>query len=305
MKFSQFLCCPVCGAPLSQEGGSLFCAGRAGKRHCYDIAAAGYVNLLPPGRQGNAHTGDDGGMLAARARFLDGGFYDGISDAAADLCAQHLSRPYQTIRFCDAGAGEGYHTCRIAGRLGAVCGSAVDGCGIDASKKGAARGARRARTLPEETNVCFAAGNIFSLPVSDGSLDAFFSLFAPIPAAEAHRTLHRDGVLIVAASAPRHLWEMRSLLYQEVRPNDTPVRTPEGFSLLEKREYRTQVFLPDQQTLDALFAMTPFYYRSPPEGRARLAAAGAMTVSVEADLYAYRRMSGSRETALPEKDGSE
>lgn len=293
MSFSSFLRCPVCGAPLTQEGGSLFCRGA---RHCYDVSAAGYVNLLPPGKMGNAHTGDDAGMLAARTRFLDGGFYDGISDAAAALCASFLPLGKSAVRFVDAGAGEGYHTCRIARRL-AEDGRSVDGCGVDASKKGAARGAKRARMLPGGVNVCFAAGNIFALPVADASLDAFFSLFAPIPAAEAVRTLAPGGTLIVVAAAPHHLWEMRGLLYDEVRENAEPPRTPDGFALLKKTGYRARCLIPDQGTLDALFMMTPFYYRTSPEGRARLAQAGSLTVSVEADVYAYRKISD-----LPEKD---
>lgn len=292
MSFSDFLCCPLCGAPLVQEGGCLFC----GARHCYDIAAAGYVNLLPPGKKGNAHTGDDAEMLAARAQFLAGGFYDGISDAAADLCARCLPPGHSPVRFVDAGAGEGYHTCRIAMRL-AADGAAVEGCGIDASKKGAARGAKRARILPHGVNVCFAAGNIFSLPVADASLDAIFSMFAPIPAAEASRTLAPDGTLIVVAAAPHHLWEMRELLYDEVRESEEPPRAPDGFTLLSKSEYRAKLYIPDQTTLDALFTMTPFYYRTSARGRERLARAGAMTVSAGADLYAYRKISGA-----PEKD---
>ena len=65
MDFSPFLICPHCGGALQREGGSLLCDGRTGRKHCYDIAAAGYVNLLPPGKGGNAHTGDDAGMIAA------------------------------------------------------------------------------------------------------------------------------------------------------------------------------------------------------------------------------------------------
>ena len=73
MEFSSFLRCPLCGGALSREGGSLFCDGHTGRRHCYDIATAGYVNLLPPGKGGNARTGDDGAMIAARSAFLSGG----------------------------------------------------------------------------------------------------------------------------------------------------------------------------------------------------------------------------------------
>lgn len=290
MSFASFLRCPLCGSVLNREGGSLFCAGDTGRRHCYDIAREGYVNLLPPGKKGNAHTGDDAAMMAARSAFLKGGYYDGISDAAADLCLRHRPASPSRISFADAGCGEGYHTVRIAGHLLHAGACAVEGCGVDASRKGAAAGARLARASAVQASLSFVTGNIFSLPVAASSLDALFSLFAPIPAEEAARVLGDDGVLIVVASAPRHLWEMRSLIYDEPREGNASITIPAGFTLLEKCEYRTSVDLPDQETLDALFTMTPFYYRASAAGRQRLSTAGALTVSVEADLYALGKI---------------
>lgn len=299
MNFASFLRCPVCGGRLSGEQGSLFCDSRSGRRHCYDIAREGYVNLLPPGKKNNAHTGDDAEMIRSRTAFLSGGYYDCISDAAAQRALAHLNPTAAPITFCDAGSGEGYHTCRIARRMAEWSGRAVQACGIDASKKGAAAGAKAARLMPENISLSFAAGNIFSLPVTDGSLDVMFSLFAPIPAAEAARVLRDDGVLIVVASAPRHLWEMRCLLYDDPREGNAEAATPDGFVLLDKFELRARADIPDQQTLDALFTMTPFYYRTPAEGRARLASASALSVSVEADVYAFRKISvEQKETAV-------
>ncbi len=288
MAFCDFLICPVCGASLYEEGGSLFCYGA--RRHCYDIAASGYVNLLPPGKGKNAHTGDDSGMIAARSAFLSGGYYDGISEAAAKIAADHLPLGEGRIAIVDAGAGEGYHTCRIARVLASLTGRHVDALGVDASKKGAAAGAKlAARTATDGADMSFAAGNIFSLPVQDHSLDVIFSLFAPIPAAESARTLKEDGLLVVVASAARHLWEMRCLIYDAVREGNAEVSTPEGFSLKEKREYRASVHIPDNETLMHLFTMTPFYYRTPEVGRARLAATDSLDLSVMADVYVFQK----------------
>lgn len=293
MRFASFLRCPLCGGTLVQEGRSLFCDGHTGRRHCYDVAKEGYVNLLPPGKKNNAHTGDDAAMIAARTAFLSGGYYDCISDAAADACLPYLSGNESFLTFLDAGSGEGYHTFRIASRLAEKSGRTVEGCGADASKKGAAAGAKRAKAAGDALSLSFITGNIFALPAEDRSLHVMFSLFAPIPAAEAMRALKDDGVLVVVASAPRHLWEMRCLLYDDPREGNAEAAVPEGFTLLAKNEVRTRVTVPDQAALDALFTMTPFYYRTPPEGRRRLAEAGSLTVSVEADVYVFRKIHGS------------
>lgn len=288
MGFCDFLICPVCGEQLTREGGSLFCGGA--RRHCYDVAASGYVNLLPPGKGKNARTGDDAGMISARTAFLSGGYYDGISDAVSAIAAKHVSTGSGRITLLDAGAGEGYHTCRIARGLASLTGRHVDAVGIDASKKGAAAGARlAARTMTDDTSISFAAGNIFSLPAADRSLDVMLSLFAPIPAAEAARTLKDDGILVVTASAARHLWEMRCLLYDDVREGNAEAATPAGFVLKDKAEHRETVHIPDNETLMHLFTMTPFYYRTPESGRARLAETKSLDVSVMADLYVFTK----------------
>lgn len=289
MDFSPFLICPHCGGFLHREGASLFCDGHTGRRHCYDIASSGYVNLLPPGKGGNARTGDDGAMIAARSAFLGGGYYDCISDAAAEVAWNALSHRRNCLHFCDAGSGEGYHTRRMACRLSEVSGLPIVGCGIDASKKGAAAGAKGCRNLPENVLLSFAAGNIFSLPVAEDSLDIVFSLFAPIPAEEVSRTLREDGILTVVAAGPRHLWELRCLLYDEPREGNAEAATPAGFILADKQTVRRVVHIPDTAALQALFTMTPFYYRTPESGRMRLLNTPSLDVSIEADIYVFRK----------------
>lgn len=263
------LICPLCASPLSREGSALFCGGP--RRHCYDVAAAGYVNLLPPGKKNNAAAGDDADMLRARSAFLAGGWYDPISDTAARLGAEVLGTRDAT--FVDAGCGEGYHTCRIARALG---GTAI---GIDAAKRGAAAGAKLARRW-NLTGVRFAAGNIFALPVADHSCDLVYSIFAPIPGEEAARILKESGALIVAGAGPRHLWELRQKLYGEPRVGAV-AKAPEGFHTVHEETLSYHISLPDRETVAALFAMTPFYYRSPKAGREQLLACDGLTVQVE------------------------
>ena len=158
----SLLRCPLCGTPLDRRGQSLFCR-RPERSHCFDVASSGYVNLLPPGRAGNGHTGDDADMIRARSRFLAMGFYDPISDAAAALAAGAV--PAGPLSFIDAGCGDGYQTCRIARLLSGKYGIDVQALGADASKKGAEAGARTARRTGSPAS--FAACNLFSLPVAD------------------------------------------------------------------------------------------------------------------------------------------
>ena len=97
------LICPICGTLLTKEGASLYCRGA--RRHCYDISAAGYVNLLPPGKKNNARAGDDKEMLRCRSRFLSGGWYDPISETAARLGGEATDKDPKKF-FVYAGCGE-------------------------------------------------------------------------------------------------------------------------------------------------------------------------------------------------------
>ena len=59
---------------------------------------------------------------------------------------------------------------------------------------------------------------------------------------------------------------------------------PAGFTVAERETLSYEIDLPDQETIAALFTMTPFYYRCPREGRDRLLALDKLTVKVEVDF---------------------
>ena len=281
MTIPNNLICPLCKAGLSANEKCFKCGGE--KTHCYDMASSGYVNLLPPGKMNNAKTGDGKEMLRARVSFLSGGYYDIISNTVAQLIAENVQ--VNDVTVLDAGCGEGYHICNIASKLSST--RQVTAIGIEASKHGADMGAKaaRAKNIP----AFFAAGNIFSLPVADKSCDALVSMFAPIPAEESARVLRDDGILVVVASGVRHLWEMRSIIYDEPRENTKGIKCPDGFVLAEEKNVHTKVHLPDSETIMNLFTMTPFYHRCPHEGRERLMNTKELDITVEAVIHVYKK----------------
>ena len=73
------LACPLDGAPLQRQAVSLRCP----EGHCFDLAAQGYVNLLPVQNKRSRDPGDSKEMVAARRRFLEVGHYQPIADAVA------------------------------------------------------------------------------------------------------------------------------------------------------------------------------------------------------------------------------
>ena len=86
------LCCPLCGEALAVCGNSLVCAGA--RRHTYDMARAGYVNL-------NTHlpqSGDTAEMAAARQAFLRRGYYAPLADALARSPSRARAQSAQALR---------------------------------------------------------------------------------------------------------------------------------------------------------------------------------------------------------------
>ena len=319
MNVFDLICCPVCGGSLHREGQSLMCLGE-GRRHCFDIASSGYVNLLPPGKGKNSHTGDDKFMISARAEFLGKGYYSRMSERLGQIIASLAKESGKThISLVDAGCGEGYHTCNIVNTI-VENGIGATAIGFDASKHGAAAASKRAKReglfntwnessentafvensydkfLPDNENVkdgsaCFAAGNIFTLPINSASADFVVSMFAPVAGEENFRILKDDGYLAVAAAGENHLYELRKVLYDDPRGSSGEVVTPEGFELVSKETFAYKTTVQSENDIKCLFSMTPFYYRTSREDKAKLDGLENLEITVETVFFVYRKLS--------------
>ncbi len=300
MISASVLVCPVCGGELKREGASLLCHGGE-RRHTYDVAREGYVNLLPPGRGRNSRSGDEAAMIRARSAFLSTGAYDAIPIAVAELICEGVTPSDGGITVLDSGCGEGYHSIKIAERCAELSGAAVDMYAFDASKVGTAHGARAAAAaglsprggvgcdFDSAARVSFVTGNIFTLPVRDASADAVVSMFAPLAWEEMSRVLKPGGIVVVAASGENHLYELRRILYDKVITKKPSVVAPDAFTETARRTVEYDITLTDNATVMSLFGMTPFCYNAPREGAAALERVGELDVTVEAELFVFRK----------------
>ncbi len=277
------LACPVCGDALrvADGGGSLVCAGTRGRAHCFDGAASGYVPLAP------RHSGGGDGKDAVRARtaFLTSGYYAPAAEAIA--AAVRDCTPAGGL-VLDAGCGEGYYSNRIARDGFAVM-------GVDLSKfavEAAAKAARRVRGQAPATTL-FAVGSVFELPVHSGAFDTVVNIFAPCAPGEYARVLRPGGHLIVVGAGERHLFGLKELLYDDPYLNDPRRDLPgEGDSLrlADTRHASFTVTVEGQAHIEALFSMTPYYWRTPRDSRDRLAALERLDTEVAFDLHIYEHL---------------
>ena len=270
--------CPLCAASLERTDTGLCCP----RRHSFDRAAAGYVHLLPPNRKHSKNPGDDKEMVAARSAFLDKGYYAPLCQALCELaadCVKEIPAPVVV----DSGCGEGYYTAGLFEALGKA-GKEPRIAGVDISKFALRRAAKR---LKEGE---FAVASVYRLPLADESAHLLVNVFSPLAAEEFARVLRPGGHFLYAVPSQRHLWEMKEILYEN--PYENPVKREDytGFVWESVREVRYEVTLESSEDIMALFHMTPYAWKTPKAGIARLEAMERLTVHIGFDLHSYRRL---------------
>lgn len=262
--------CPHCRLALlaSPHGASLVCANG----HTFDRAREGYVHLLPANRKRSPEPGDNPQMVAARRRVHDAGTYRRLADAVVDELAGLPLRG----GLLDLGCGEGYYTAVLARALpGTVL------CGIDISRTAVRLAAKRCAAAE------FAVASAYQLPVPDASLDAVVRVFAPSDDSEVRRVLKPGGYYLEVCPAPRHLWQVRAMLYDHPRENDRARSELAGMQLVKQQLLQYDV-TPDPGLLADIVAMTPFSYRGHREKRERLQGASLPVLTMDFSLHLFR-----------------
>jgi hypothetical protein len=115
--------------------------------------------------------------------------------------------------------------------------------------------------------------------VRTGWADVLLNCFSPFAQEEFLRVLRPGGRLIYAVPGAEHLFQMKAVLYE--KPYRNPVQEVEypGFEAIGEREVSGSITVPAGQ-LEALFAMTPYYWKTPRDGAARLAALPELTTDI-------------------------
>lgn len=245
--------CPVCASPFVRSEKTLRCA----QGHSFDIAKQGYVNLLPSGRIAGHDHGDNREMIRARRDFLNAGHYAPLASRLSEIFGEITPSGGCIL---DCGCGEGYYSAYIAAALAS---REIDVLATDISRDAVSYAARRGE-------IRCAVANSFHLPLKDRSMHAVLSLCAPIAPQEFSRVLTPSGALVAVIPAERHLWAMKSAVYENPYEN-RPEATLDGLFTIESQEIlRFDVHLESTKEIRDLFSMTPYAYHTNVEDRARL-----------------------------------
>ena len=275
MEFNCFIC-PLCGETLTDTGSSLRCA--AG--HSFDKARQGYAHLLPVQQKHALLPGDDREMVAARRRFLEGGWYDPFCQKLCELSASALSKTKNPL-IADAGCGEGYYTAAVKNTL-CKAGITPHICAFDISKFAVKAAAG------QHKGIDFAVASSYAIPLPDACADLVLNIFSPMADREFARILKPGGTLIFAVPSARHLWGLKEILYEKPYENEEKEIEYSGFSEIDRVPVRARISLPAQAACD-LFAMTPYAWKTGAAGRARLQALDQLETEIGFDFLVFRR----------------
>ncbi|MBR2353820.1 MAG: methyltransferase domain-containing protein [Clostridia bacterium] len=271
--------CPLCHSAMSldmKEGGgaSLVCAGA--RRHCYDMASSGYVNMAMPGRTDG---GDSKEAVRARRDFLSLEYYAPAAKALANT-VREFSKPGLVI---DAGCGEGYYSAHMA-ELG------YSVAGIDLSRPAVDCAAKRFSRMGLKEGF-FGVGSVYSLPFADGSASALVNVFAPCSEEEFSRVLRSDGILSVMYAGPEHLMGLKRAIYDQVHENDGRADLPHELKKVDERRIFFEIQVEGRDALQNLFAMTPYYWKTSKEDGEKLQKLTSLTTTVDMIIGVYQKKS--------------
>jgi 23S rRNA (guanine745-N1)-methyltransferase len=181
----------------------------------------------------------------------------------------------------DAGCGEGYYSNRVAAAAEA------DVCGFDLSEFAVMAASKAAKR--NNINAMFAVAGIFDMPLKDECADMVINLFAPCAEEEFKRVLKDGGILFVVGAGTDHLFGLKKAVYDEPYKNDPRNDLPVTMKHIGSHKVRFDITLSEREDRMALFAMTPYYYRTSRGDMEKLENAEGLVTEVEFDIEVYKK----------------
>ncbi|VUD41380.1 23S rRNA (guanine(745)-N(1))-methyltransferase [Thalassocella blandensis] len=285
----SLLTCPLDGEPLLNDNNMWKCH----HGHSFDVAKQGYIHLLPVQNKRSRDPGDSKEMIAARQRFLNANHYLPIAQAVSQAVLNSTDTT-QDIACLDAGCGEGYYLRQMASAIlnkdtliatetnQHQLSRKLQLVGLDISKWAILAAAK------QDARTRWIVGTNAKLPIPSNSLDIVLCLFGFPVYSEFSRVLKQHGKIIQVDAGPRHLIELREIIYPSLKPASITANTnPDGFQLQTQHTIQHQIQLTTPNNIADLLVMTPHLYRASSEGLERANQLQSLTLTVDAQLKIY------------------
>ena len=129
------------------------------------------------------------------------------------------------------------------------------------------------------------------LPLLPAIADVLIAHFSPRFGASFGRVVRTGGVVLVGSPGPRHLYELKQLVYSTPEPHEVAVPfadESDRLTLIDTRAITYPLALRDCAAISNLLAMTPLYWSASPETQAELATLDSLDTTVDVVVHAFR-----------------
>ncbi len=270
MKYINSLSCPVCGSDFETKNKSLVCENG----HCFDTSKEGYTNLLSGKSKSGDLIGDNKSMALSRQAFLNKGYFGCLANGIADY---FLSLKKENPVMLDICCGEGYYSGEILKKLKGEL------YGFDLSREMVRLASKR------KLDASFFVANLSHIPLKSECTDLAFHLFAPFHESEFSRILKKDGFLLTVVPGENHLFELKEKVYEKPYRNDEKLPETESLVLFEKFKVTEKIQLTSNEDIQSLFKMTPYFYRTSKEDKAKLDLLESLETTVDFVVGVYKK----------------
>lgn len=257
--------CPVCGEKLLIGQKTASCS----VGHSFDMAKEGYVNLLLGSKSGE-HMGDDKAASRSRRDFLNKGYYAPLRDALLDIFASKVGN---VLDIC---CGEGYYTSALGENKN------LRVYGFDISKE-------MIRLAAKRGGAAYFVANMTSIPLKNGAADYCIHLFAPFCEGEFTRVLKEGGSFYTVIPGSGHLFGLKEALYDNPYLNDEKLPATQIFKLKEKINVKSKIILASNEDIEAVFRMTPYFFRTSEKDKQKLKALDSLETDIEFIIAEYKK----------------
>ena len=129
----------------------------------------------------------------------------------------------------------------------------------------------------------------YQVPLLENSVDLIVRIYAPSKSEELIRLVKNKGYLITVTPAPRHLYQLRELIYDNVNDHAEENEATEKFEKIEKIRLTYELAINNKQCLLNLINMTPFAWKFTPEKLNELLKKSTWSIECDFNLEVFQK----------------